>query len=181
MLGSNKSREFYYCTLIKTIFMKLHITLVISILISLTAQSVHGQGACSTTLESIENASMEEASSEFRRLLSYRNPYCDTTGSDFEKLMKKVSGQLLDSKASTETILNTMGEPYYKGSLADYENQKVTIGRNGKPSGKSLPPSYKLPAGEYFVVYLWRKKDYLIFALKGGNTVTTKWWTKGDY
>ncbi|MDB4105345.1 hypothetical protein N9545_07445 [Salibacteraceae bacterium] len=161
--------------------MKLQIsTLIIAFSLTLT-QNINAQGACSTLLESIENASLDEASVEFKRLLSYKNPYCDTTGSDFEKLMKKVSIDLLEVKASTDQVLGSMGEPYYKGSLADYENQKVTIGRNGKPSGKSLPPSYKLPAGEYFAVYLWRKKDYLIFAFKGGNATATKWWQKGDY
>ena len=161
--------------------MKLYIsTLIIAFILAFT-QNISAQGACSTLLESIENASLDEASAEFNRLLSYKNPYCDTTGSDFEKLMKKVSHDLLGIKASTDQVLGSLGAPYYKGSLADYENQKVTIGRNGKPSGKSLPPSYKLPAGEYFAVYLWRKRDYLIFAFKDGNATATKWWKKGDY
>jgi hypothetical protein len=161
--------------------MKFNLLATIALFFLVSIHQVNAQGACSTTLESIDNATMDEVSTEYRRLLSYRNPYCDTTGSDFEKLMRKLSGQLLETKASTENVLISMGDPYYKGSLAEFENQKVTIGRDGKPSGKSLPPSYKLPAGEYFVVYLWRKKDYLIFAFKGGNVVATKWWKKGDY
>ncbi len=161
--------------------MKLYILAIVALFAVAQVQDLQAQGACSSTLESIENANMEEVSAEYKRLLSYQNPYCDTTGSDFEKLMKKLSAQLLEAKATTEIVLQNMGEPYYRGSLADYENQKVTIGRDGKPSGKSLPPAYKLPAGEYFVVYLWRKKDYLIFAVKGGKVVTTKWWKKGDY
>jgi hypothetical protein len=144
-------------------------------------QTLSAQGGCSTLLEDIQSASMDEVSTDYLRLLSYHNPYCDTTDSDFQKLMIRLSEQLVAAKASKETIVAHMGEPYYMGALADYESQKVTVGRDGKASGKALPPSYKLPTGEYFVVYLWRKKDYLVFALKGGKVTEIRWWQKGDY
>lgn len=143
--------------------------------------SANAQGGCGTLLESIEDAPMEEVGNEFRRLLSYKNPYCDTTGSDLQLLMEKLGKQLVEAKASKELVLSTMGTPYYKGALADYENQKLTIGRNGKPTGKALPPSYKLPTGEYFIVYLRRNKDYLVFAFKGDTCTDSTWWEKGNY
>ena len=143
--------------------------------------NIQAQGGCSTLLESIDDAPMEEVSKEFRRLKSYNNPYCDTTGSDFEMLMKKLGDQLVEVGATKDQVLSSMGEPYYKGALTDYENQKLTIGRDGKPTGKALPPSYKIPSGDYFIVYLWRKKDYLVFALKGDKTSESRWWEKGKY
>jgi len=139
------------------------------------------QGGCSSILESIEAASLDEASQEFLRLGSYKNPYCDTTGSDYEQLMKKLEVLLTEASASKEMVVEKMGTPYYQGALAEYENQKLTIGRNGKPMGKALPPSYKIPTGEYFIVYLWRNKDYLVFALKGNTVTEARWWEKGDY
>ncbi|NQV54161.1 MAG: hypothetical protein HQ500_13325 [Flavobacteriales bacterium] len=147
----------------------------------LLTSNIQAQGGCSTLLESIDDAPMEEVSTEFRRLKSYNNPYCDTTGSDFEKLMKKLGDQLVEVGATKDQVLSSMGEPYYQGALADYENQKLTIGRDGKPTGKALPPSYKIPSGDYFIVYLWRKKDYLVFALKGDKTAESRWWEKGKY
>lgn len=139
------------------------------------------QGGCSTILKSIENAETDSLGFEYKRLLSYKNPYCDTTGSDFEKIMRTLEKKLVTDNVSTEDVVKQMGTPYYKGALADYENQKLTLGRDGKATGKALPPSYKIPTGEYFIVYLWRNKDYLVFALKGGKVVESRWWEKGDF
>lgn len=146
-----------------------------------TPMHLRAQGGCSTLLESIEDAPLDEVSKEYRRLKSYNNPYCDTTGSDLEKIMRTLGDQLVAAGASKDQVLTSMGEPYYKGALADYEKQKLTIGRDGKPTGKALPPSYKIPTGDYFIVYLWRNKDYLVFALKGDKTTESRWWEKGNY
>jgi hypothetical protein len=142
---------------------------------------VQAQGGCSTELEDISTTDIESLSKEYLRLASYKNPYCDTTGSDFELIMKQLEKQIVAAGSSKENVLQMMGTPYYHGPLVEYENQKLTIGRDGKPKGKSLPPSYKIPTGEYYVVYLWRKKDYLVFALKGGKVVDSTWWEKGNY
>ena len=137
--------------------------------------------ACGTMLESIEGASLDALSKEYVRLKSYQNPYCDTTNSDYHKLMKEMASQLKSGGADAETIVAYLGEPYYRGSLAEYENQKVRVGRGGQMIGKALPPQFKIPAGEYYVVYLWREKDYLVFALKGGSCTDFTWWEKGNY
>jgi len=157
-----------------------HVAAVL-LLVSTTHITLAQAGGCNTTLESIETASLEELSQDFLRLASYRNPYCDTTNSDYEKVMKRMEVVMKEQKVSKEDIIRLMGTPYYHGPLAEYENQKLTIGRDGKPKGKSLPPSYKIPPGEYYVVYLWRKKDYLVFALKGNQVSETTWWEKGSY
>ena len=137
--------------------------------------------ACGTLLEDIESASLEEAGKEYRRLASYNNPYCDTTNSDLHKLMNHIAMSLKDSKANADQVVAELGEPYYRGPLSDYENQKVTVGRNGKMLGKALPPQFKIPSGEYYVVYLWRKKDYLTFAFKADQCAEYSWWEKGNY
>lgn len=137
--------------------------------------------ACGTMLEDIASASTEELGKEYRRLASYNNPYCDTTNSDLHKLMKQLASNLKASKANADAIVAQLGEPYYRGSLSDYENQKVTVGRNGKMIGKALPPQFKIPSGDYYVVYLWRDKDYLTFALKGDACTDFSWWEKGNY
>lgn len=137
--------------------------------------------ACGTTLEDISTASTDDLGSEYRRLASYGNPYCDTTNSDLHKLMEQLAKNLKASKASAAQIVAQLGEPYYQGSIADYENQKVTVGRGGKMLGKALPPQFKIPSGEYYVVYFWRNKDYLTFALKAEQCVDFNWWEKGNY
>lgn len=137
--------------------------------------------ACGTLLEQIEGAPLDALSKEYFRLQSYQNPYCDTTNSDYHLLMKEMAQQMKASGANAETIVAHLGEPYYRGSLAEYENQKVKIGRGGKMIGKALPPQFKIPAGEYYVVYFWRDKDYLVFALKGGACTAYTWWEKGNY
>jgi hypothetical protein len=141
----------------------------------------YSQGGCETSITDVNASSLSDLSAEYLRLASYKNPYCDTTNSDFDKIQKALSNSITTAKSSQEEVIAMMGTPYYQGPLAEYENQKVTIGRDGKPMGKSLPPSYKIPTGEYFIVYLWRKKDYLVFALKGGKVTDSTWWQKGDY
>jgi hypothetical protein len=153
----------------------------ITLLLFLGITQVQAQGGCSTELEDISTTDIESLSKEYLRLASYKNPYCDTTGSDFELIMKQLEKQIVAAGSSKENVLQMMGTPYYHGPLAEYENQKLTIGRDGKPKEKSLPPSYRIPTGEYYVVYLWRKKDYLVFALKGGKVVDSTWWEKGNY
>ena len=137
--------------------------------------------ACGTMLESIEGAPIDELGKEYRRLKSYSNPYCDTTNSDLHKLMEELANQLNTSNATADAIVAQYGEPYYRGPLSDYENQKVTVGRGGKMLGKALPPQFKIPAGDYYVVYFWRNKDYLTFALKGSQSSEYSWWEKGNY
>ena len=146
-----------------------------------SSEQLMAQGGCTTELESIADGNLDEVSKEYLRLKSYNNPYCDTTGSVFQALTLQLEKQLVATSASKEKVLSSMGSPYYQGPLADYENQKVTIGRDGKPSGKALPPAYKIPTGEYYIVYLWRKKDYLVFAFKGGKVIESRWWEKGNY
>lgn len=146
--------------------------------LSLFAQN---PGACGTQLESITEASVEDLGKEYQRLKSYNNPYCDTTNSDFHLIMKELGNKLVAGKATQDAIIAQLGEPYFHGSLAEYENQKVTVGRNGKMMGKALPPQFKIPSGDYYVVYLWRKKDYLVFALKSGSASALSWWEKGKY
>lgn len=139
------------------------------------------QGGCTTLLESLEAATAEELCAEHKRLRSYKNPYCDTTNSTFHDIMKQIGLKAAKEGLTKETILTKMGEPYYHGPLADYEKQKVSVGRNGTRTGKALPPAYKIPTGEYYIVYFWRETDYLVFALKGGVVAETRWWKKGDY
>lgn len=137
--------------------------------------------ACGTMLESIPDAGIEELGKEYQRLKSYSNPYCDTTNSDFHKIMQELANKFKSSGSSADQVIAQMGEPYFRGSLAEYENQKVTVGRGGKMLGKALPPQFKIPAGEYYIVYLWREKDYLVLAQKAGKTVDYSWWEKGNY
>lgn len=140
-----------------------------------------GVTACGTSLESIADASIEDLGSEYRRLKSYSNPYCDTTNSEFHQIMKELAKKFKISGTNADGIVAQMEEPYFRGSLSEYENQKVTVGRNGQMLGKSLPPQFKIPAGEYYVVYLWRNKDYLVLALKGDKCTGFSWWEKGNY
>jgi hypothetical protein len=149
--------------------------------IALGSLNANAQGGCSSLLESIESASMEEVAQDYRRLLSYKNPYCDTTGSDFEQLMKRAGVLITEAKVPQSKVVELMGEPYYQGMLSDYEKQKLTLGRDGKPTGKALPPLYKIPTGEYYIVYFWRNKDYLVFACKGGKVSESRWWEKGNF
>ncbi len=156
---------------------------ILTIVATLSIVSVFAQSpsACGTTLESIKNANTDELIAEFKRLHSYSNPYCDTTNSDYHKIMISLANQFTASHASSDQVLEAMGEPYFKGPLSEYENLKVTIGRGGKPIGKSLPPQFKIPGGDYYVVYLWRNKDYLTFAFKDNGCSGHTWWEKGNY
>jgi len=140
-----------------------------------------GQGGCTTTLESIESAAFGELAAEYKRLHSYANPYCDTTNSQFHEIMIALGKKGKSEKIGQAEIVSSMGTPYFEGTLSSYEAQKITVGRNGRQTGKALPPAYKIPTGEYYIVYLWRKKDYLVFACQGGKVVDSKWWEKGDY
>lgn len=137
--------------------------------------------ACGTLLPSIENATIEELGKEYQRLKSYNNPYCDTTNSDYHKIMIELGNELVKAKSNKDAIIAQLGEPYFQGTLQEYEGQKVRVGRDGKMIGTVLPPQFKIPAGEYYVVYLWRKKDYLVFALKSGAATASAWWEKGKY
>lgn len=136
---------------------------------------------CGTYLKDIAAATVDELSTEYQRLKSYSNPYCDTTNSDFHRIMKTLAEKQVAAKATPEAVQAAMGTPYFAGTLADYENQKVTVGRDGKMIGNPLPPQYKVPAGDYYVVYFWRKKDYLIYAFKAGKASAQAWWEKGKY
>lgn len=160
---------------------KFLLVLPIMILIGTMSNNAMGQGGCETSITDISGSSLADLSAEYLRLASYKNPYCDTTNSAFDKVQKALASSITAAKSSQEEVTSMMGTPYYQGPLAEYENQKVTIGRDGKPMGKSLPPSYKIPTGEYYIVYLWRKKDYLVFALKGGKVTDSTWWQKGDF
>lgn len=156
----------------------LGITLIFTASNGLLAQD---RGACGTLLESLPEASIEELGKDFRRLHSYRNPYCDTTNSDYHLLMKELANKMTAAHYNKDQILAQMGEAYFHGPISEYENQKVTIGRDGKRIGKSLPPQFKVPSGDYYVVYFWRNKDYLVFALQDGATTAHTWWEKGNY
>ncbi len=137
--------------------------------------------ACGTLVDDLESATLEELGKEYRRLASYNNPYCDTTNSNLHKLMKLIALRMSESKATAEKVVTELGEPYYQGPLSDYENQKVILSRNGKMLGKVLPPQFKIPSGEYYVVYFWRNKDYLTFAFKADQCTEYGWWEKGNY
>ncbi len=150
-------------------------------LITSTGIKAQEPTACGTALEDMETASIEELGAEYRRLASYNNPYCDTTNSDLHKLMQQIAKNMKESKANADQVVAELGEPYYRGPLSDYENQKVTVGRNGKMLGKVLPPQFKIPSGEYYVVYFWRNKDYLTFAFKAEQCAEYSWWEKGNY
>lgn len=136
---------------------------------------------CGSFIKDMDKATTEELTAEYQRLKSYENPFCDTTNSDFHKIMKTLAPKLVTAKSKSEAIIAAFGEPYFSGTLAEYENQKVSVGRDGKMIGTVLPPMYKVPPGEFYIVYLWRKKDYLIFALKGGTASASAWWEKGKY
>jgi len=155
-------------------------TVCFSLLLTL---SVFAQdpGACGTLIEDLHSATIEQLGQEYQRLKSYNNPYCDTTNSDFHKIMVELADKLVSGKAGKEAIIAEFGAPYFQGTLEEYENQKVQVGRNGKMIGTVLPPQFKIPAGEYYLVYLWRQKDYLVFALKGGAATASSWWEKGKY
>ena len=101
--------------------------------------------------------------------------------SSLHKMMEELAKKLTAANSSPDAVVTQLGEPYYRGALSDYENQKVTVGRGGKMLGKSLPPQYKIPAGDYYVVYLWRDKDYLIFGFNAEKATAYKWWEKGNY
>ena len=154
-----------------------------ALIVTLFAASMIAQDVtpCGTYLKDINTASIEELAKEYQRLFSYGNPYCDTTNSDFHKIMKTLASKMVTAKSTKDVIKTNMGTPYFEGTLSEYENQKVTLGRNGKPIGKQLPPQYKIPAGEYYIVYLWREKDYMVFALKADKAAASGWWEKGDY
>ena len=160
--------------------MKFKFTLI-AIAITSFLGSIYAQGGCTTVLPSLDNASAVELCQEYKRLKSYKNPYCDTTNSVFHDVMNRIGDKVVEEKLSKEAILEAMGDPYYHGTLADYESQKVTLGRDGKQKGKALPPGYKIPTGEYYIVYLWRDKDYLTIALKGNQAMESRWWEKGNY
>lgn len=145
---------------------------------SLSAQEV---SPCGTLLENIQTATIEQLSAEYQRLHSYQNPFCDTTQSDYHKVMVALAQKHVAAKSKKEAVIASMSEPLFSGTLAEYENQKVTLGRDGKMSGTPLPPQYKIPPGDYYVVYLWRKKDYLVYAFKNGACVAQAWWEKGKY
>lgn len=158
--------------------------LLIALLLSVSTSLVSlGQEptACGTLLESIEAATIDELGTDYRRLQSYGNPYCDTTNSDLHKMMEALAQKLTAAKSNPDAVVAQLGEPYYRGTLSDYENQKVTVGRGGQMLGKALPPQYKIPAGDYYVVYLWREKDYLIFGFSANKASAYKWWEKGNY
>lgn len=138
-------------------------------------------GACGTLIEDLKSASIEQLGQEYQRLKSYNNPYCDTTNSDYHKIMMELANKLVANKADKEAIIAEFGAPYFQGTLEEYEGQKVQVGRDGKMIGTMLPPQFKVPAGEYYLVYLWRKKDYLTFALKGNKASGSSWWEKGKY
>lgn len=138
-------------------------------------------GACGTLIEDLKSASIEQLGQEYQRLKSYNNPYCDTTNSDYHKIMAELANKLVAGKADKEAIIAEFGAPYFQGTIEEYEGQKVQVGRDGKMIGTMLPPQFKIPAGDYYLVYLWRKKDYLTFALKGGKASGSSWWEKGKY
>ncbi|MBT3647805.1 MAG: hypothetical protein HN542_06150 [Flavobacteriales bacterium] len=156
-------------------------SLSLAALLLLFMNTSYAQGGCTTLLESLEAASATELCGEHKRLRSYKNPYCDTTNSIFHDIMKQIGIKAAKEGLTKEVVLSNMGEPYYHGPLADYEKQKVSVGRNGTRTGKALPPAYKIPTGEYYIVYFWRETDYLVFALKGGVVVETRWWEKGNF
>lgn len=161
--------------------MKIIRYLFLSTFFSAMLINANGQGGCSTELEDMATSELDVLAKEYLRLASYKNPYCDTTGSDFDLIMKQLDKKIVAAGSGKQEVMAMMGTPYYHGPLAEYENQKLTIGRDGKPKGKSLPPSYKIPTGDYYIVYLWRKKDYLVFALKSDKVVESTWWEKGNY
>lgn len=155
--------------------------IILGITFFLSAGSMSAQGGCSSILPSIEEASLDEVSKDYLRLHSYNNPYCDTANSDYDKLMHRLADMLEEVQASPDMVLEKMGKPYYRGALADYEKQKLTLGRDGKPTGKALPPSYKIPTGDYFIVYYWKNEYYLVHAFKAGKLSEARWWKKGDF
>lgn len=134
---------------------------------------------CTTQLENIEAASLQTLSDEMLRLKYLRVVTCKAIDSDLHKVMKTLGTKLTAKKAGQEEIVKYMGKPYFAGSLAEYEGQKVTVGRGGKIIGTFLPPMFEVPSGDAYVVYLWyTKKDYLVFAMKDGKVTDSTWWHK---
>jgi len=134
---------------------------------------------CVTQLKSLDAASLQTLSDEMLRLKYLRVVACKSIDSDLHKVMKTMATKLTKKKAGKEEIVKYMGKPYFAGTLADYEGQKVTVGRGGKPVGTFLPPMFQVPSGDSYVVYLWyTKEDYLVFALKQGKVVDSTWWHK---
>ncbi len=143
------------------------------------AEQTEYDTTCTTQLTDMEAASLQELSDEMLRLKYMRVVACKRVDSDLHKVMKTMGRKLTAQKATREEIEQYMKKPYFAGTLSEYENQKVTVGRGGKVIGTFLPPMFEVPAGDSYVVYLWyTKKDYLVFALKEGKVVDSTWWHK---
>ena len=79
----------------------------------ITSASAQQPSACGTLLEDISAGTIEELGAEYRRLKSYSNPYCDTTDSDFNKIMNELAKKLVASKSSSEAIIAQLETPYF--------------------------------------------------------------------
>lgn len=152
---------------------------IIAIAIILGIQTVQAQfypGDCATLLK-IDSASVEELAKEYHRLKDAKIVACDTTNSTYHNIMKAIGRGMIAEKTTQDKAIELMGAPYWKGTSAEYEGNKVSLVR-GKVVGAVLPPMFEIPAGDSYVLYLWRNKDYMIIAFKGGVASDVSWYRK---
>lgn len=154
----------------KKIFSLLAFTAILS-----TAMAQY-PGDCYTAID-FNTASVDEMTKEYHRLKEAQILACDTTNSTFHKLMQAIGKGIVKEKSEQAKVLELMGTPYWQGTSSEYENNKISLVR-GKVVGTVLPPMFEIPAGETYVIYLWRKTDYLIIAFKGGKASATSWYKK---
>ena len=154
-------------------------SLIAAILILCSVQVVNAQfypGDCATLLK-IDSASVEELAKEYHRLKDAKIVACDTTNSTFHHIMKAIGTGMSKARMSQSKTVELMGTPYWQGTSAEYEGNKVSLVR-GKVVGAVLPPMFEIPAGDSYVLYQWRKKDLMIIAFKGGVASDVSWYAK---
>lgn len=157
----------------------LYLLIFCGFFLNLSAQETARDTTCTTQLENMEAASLQELSDERQRLRYLRVVACKEIDSDLHKVTKVLGEKLTAQQATADEIEQYIGKSYFRGTLKEYESQEVTMGRGGKIIGKYLPPMFAAPKGEYYVVYQWYgEKDYLIFALKDGKVTESIWWHK---
>lgn len=133
-------------------------------------------GDCYTDLD-LKTATVDEMTKEYHRLKDAQILACDTTNSTFHKLMQAIGKGIVKDKLEQAKVVELMGTPYWQGTSYEYENNKISLVR-GKVVGTVLPPMFEIPAGETYVIYLWRKTDYLVIAFKGGKASGVSWYKK---
>jgi hypothetical protein len=158
--------------------MKTLVTLTLSFLF---LSSIAQTSLCGTSIQNFKETSIEELGNEFKRLKAYNNPYCDTTNSDLYKLMNQLAFEHKKAKSKPDGVIVSMGKPYFRGTMTEYEDLTLKVKHKGGKIENTLPPLFKIPAGRYYMVYLWRKKDYLVYAFTDNKCVGYSWWEMGDY